>query len=44
LLAVFLNNLRLRGARDCSFKLNDAHRMKIHNLGFDDEILNGGHP
>jgi anti-anti-sigma regulatory factor len=44
LLAVYLNNLRQRGAADCSFKLNDAHRMKIHNLGFDDEIFNGGCP
>lgn len=44
LLAVFLNSLRQRGATVCSFKLNDAYRMKIHNLGFDDEIFNGGCP
>jgi ABC-type transporter Mla MlaB component len=44
LLAVFLNNLRQRGTSVCSFKLDDAHRMKIHNLGFDDEIFNGGCP
>ena len=44
LLSVFLNNLRQRGAADCSFKLNDDFRMKIHNLGFDDEIFNGGCP
>jgi ABC-type transporter Mla MlaB component len=44
LLAAFLNNLRQRGDTVCSFKLNDAYRMKIHNLGFDDEILNEGCP
>ena len=44
LLAVFLDNFRQRGAEVCSFKLNDAHRMKIHNLGFDDKIFNGRRP
>lgn len=44
LLAVFLNNLRQRGTTACAFKLNDAHRIKIHNLGFDDEIFNGRCP
>lgn len=44
LLAVFLNNLRRHGAAVCSVKLNEACRMKIHNLGFDDEIFNGECP
>lgn len=44
LLAVFLNNVRQRGATVCSFKLSDAYRMKIHNLGFDDGIFNGECP
>jgi len=44
LLAAFLNNLRQLGATDYSFKLSDANRIKIHNLGFDDVIYNGGCP
>lgn len=44
LLAVFIRNLRLRGATEFSFKLSDAERTKIHNLGFDDEIFDGGCP
>ena len=44
LLAAFLNNLRQRGTTACSFKLDEAYRMKIHDLGFADEIFNGGCP
>ncbi len=41
LLAVFMRNLRERGAREISLKLNDDFRAKIHSLGFDDDIFPG---
>ena len=44
LLAAFLISLRQCGATACSFKLDEAHRMKIHDLGFADEMFNGGCP
>lgn len=43
LLAAFLHDFRRQGIAEFSFKLSDAIRTKIHNLGFDDEIFNGGY-